>query len=78
MKERDFLNRAATIGVIGKNVKATLIECLDRRNGCGHPNSLKLKDRAVAHHVEALVLNVFQVFGAPALSAPPPASATAP
>lgn len=78
MKERDFLNRTAAIGVIGKNVKATLIECLDRRNGCGHPNSLKLKDRAVAHHVEALVLNVFQAFGAPALSPPPPASATAP
>lgn len=70
MKEREFLIRASAIGLIGKNVKAALIECLDRRNGCGHPNSLKLKDRAVAHHVETLVLNVFQVFGAPALSPP--------
>lgn len=66
MKEADFLNRIMAVGVIGKNVKATLAECLTRRNGCGHPNSLKLKDRAVAHHVEALILNVFQRFGAPA------------
>jgi len=70
MKERDFLDRAVAVGLIGKNVKTALVECLDRRNGCGHPNSLKVKDRAVAHHVETLVLNVFQKFGAPAL--PPP------
>jgi hypothetical protein len=66
MKERDFLDRIATLGIIGKNVKASLIECLTRRNGCGHPNSLKVADRAVAHHVETLILNVFQKFGAPA------------
>jgi hypothetical protein len=66
MKEVDFLDRIHAIGLIGKNVKATLNECLTRRNGCGHPNSLKVKDRAVAHHVEALILNVFQKFGAPA------------
>ena len=66
MKEADFLSRIAALSIIGKNVKTTLVECLNRRNGCGHPNSLKLKDRAVAHHVETLILNVFQQFGAPA------------
>jgi hypothetical protein len=66
MKEADFLNRIHTLGIIGKNVKASLVECLARRNGCGHPNSLRVSDRAVAHHVETLVLNVFQKFGTPA------------
>lgn len=78
MKEAEFLNSIAKLGIIGKNVKSTLVECLNRRNGCGHPNSLKLKDRAVAHHIETLVLNVFQKFGAPALSPEPPTSATGP
>jgi hypothetical protein len=44
MKEADFLRRVATLGIIGGNVKATLVECLTRRNGCDHPKeSLKVK-----------------------------------
>ena len=35
MKEADFLDRAQAVGIIGKNVKSTLVECLNRRNGCG-------------------------------------------
>jgi len=62
MKERDFLDRLAGISMIGKNVKAALVECLDRRNGCGHPNSLKIGPQAVGHHIETLILNVFQPF----------------
>lgn len=62
MKEADFLDVSETIGVIGKNVKAELKNCLDRRNACGHPNSYKLSELTVAHHVETLVLNVFARF----------------
>ena len=62
MKERDFLDRLAAISMIGKNVRTALAECLDRRNGCGHPNSLKIGPQAVGHHIETLILNVFQKF----------------
>jgi len=43
-------------------VKAELKQCLDRRNGCGHPNSLKIGPNTVAHHLEILLLNVFNKF----------------
>ncbi len=33
-----------------------------RRNGCGHPNSLKIGANTAAHHIEILLLNVFQKF----------------
>ena len=62
MKESDFLEVADALGVIGKNVKAELKNCLERRNTCGHPNSYLLKELTVAHHVEVLVLNVFSKF----------------
>lgn len=62
MGEADFLDRLATISVIGKSVKTELKECLNRRNGCGHPNSLKLGHHTAAHHIEVLILNVFQPF----------------
>jgi hypothetical protein len=29
---------------------------------CGHPNSLKIGEHAVAAHVEVLILNVFSKF----------------
>jgi hypothetical protein len=62
MKESDFLDRLVAISVIGKNVKTELKHCLDRRNGCGHPNSLKIGPATVDHHLEILLLNVFQPF----------------
>jgi hypothetical protein len=62
MKEKDFLDRLAAISMIGKNVKEELQKCLDLRNACGHPNSLKLGPNAVAHHLEILILNVFEKF----------------
>jgi len=62
MKEGDFLDRLAAISVIGKNVKAELKHCLERRNGCGHPNSLKIGPATVDHHLEILLLNVFRPF----------------
>jgi len=62
MKEADFLDRITAIGLIGKNVKTALKECLDRRNACGHPNSYKIGPNIVAAHIETLVLNVFSRF----------------
>lgn len=62
MGEADFLDRIAALSVIGKNTKTELKNCLDRRNGCGHPNSLKIGANTVAHHIEILLLNVFKVF----------------
>jgi hypothetical protein len=62
MGEAEFLDRIAALSIIGKNVKNELKGCLDRRNGCGHPNSLKIGANTVAHHIEILLLNVFKVF----------------
>lgn len=62
MGEAELLDRLAAISVLSKNVKAELKNCLDRRNGCGHPNSLKLGTNTVAHHIEILLLNVFKKF----------------
>ncbi len=62
MGEAEFLDRLAAISVLSKNVKTELKNCLDRRNGCGHPNSLKLGANTVAHHIEILLLNVFKKF----------------
>ena len=62
MKEHDFLQVLETISVLGKNVKNELESCLKFRNGCGHPNSLKIGPSRVEAHVETLVLNVFAPF----------------
>lgn len=62
MREADFLDRLVALSIIGKNTKAELKGCLDRRNGCGHPNSLMIGANTVAHHIEILLLNVFQKF----------------
>lgn len=62
MKEFDFLNVLESISVIGKNVKQELQNCLQLRNGCGHPNSLTIGVRKVAAHIEILILNVFSKF----------------
>lgn len=62
LKESEFLDRLVSIGVLGKNVKASLKECLDRRNACGHPNSYMLGERTTAAHIETLILNIFERF----------------
>lgn len=62
MAEGEFLDRLAALSIIGKNVKTDLKTCLDRRNGCGHPNSLKVSANQSAAHIETLLLNVFQRF----------------
>lgn len=62
MKERDFLDVLEAISVIGKSVKKELIGCLDLRNGCGHPNSLKIGEARVSALIEILMLNIFSRF----------------
>lgn len=62
MGESDFLDRIEALSIIGKNVKAQLKACLDLRNGCGHPNSLKVSVNKSAAHIETLLLNVFEKF----------------
>lgn len=62
MGEAEFLDRLVPIGVIGKNVKEELAKALKLRNGCGHPNSLKIGPNTVASHLEILLLNVFERF----------------
>ena len=64
MREADLLERLVAVSVIGKNVKAELKACLARRNGCGHPNSLKVGANTITHHIEVLLLNVFKPFAA--------------
>lgn len=63
MTEAAFLEVISAIGVIGKNVKQDLDGCLKLRNGCGHPNTLKLGANKVAAHLETLGMNVYGRFG---------------
>jgi len=62
LKEHEFLQICHAISVIGKNVKDELEGCLKLRNGCGHPNSLKVGEHKASSHVETLIQNVFLVF----------------
>lgn len=62
MKEKEFLDILESISLIGKSVKQELKNCLQLRNGCGHPNSLKISENRVSAHIEILVLNVFSRF----------------
>lgn len=62
MKEYDFLQVISAISVIGKNVKQELEQCLVLRNGCGHPNSLRVAESRVSAHIEILILNVYSRF----------------
>ena len=62
MREANFLDRIAALSIIGNDVKRVLKNCLNRRNSCGHPNSLRIRANTVAHHIEVLLLNVFKRF----------------
>lgn len=62
MKEDEFLDVLQEISVLGKNAKQELKKALVLRNGCGHPNSLKIAEYKVAAHIEDLMLNVYAVF----------------
>jgi hypothetical protein len=59
LKEFDFLQILTALSIIGKNVKQELEGCLSLRNGCGHPNSLKVGENKASAHIETLIQNVF-------------------
>jgi len=62
IKEFNFLQICCAISVFGNNVKTELEGCLRLRNGCGHPNSLKIGEHKAEAHVETLMLNVFTIY----------------
>ena len=62
MKESTFLDILEYISIIGGGGKKELKNCLDLRNSCGHPSSLKIGENRVAAHIETLILNVFTKF----------------
>lgn len=65
MQERDFLEIIGSppLSIIGKNLKLELINtCLQLRNSCGHPNSLKIGVNRVASHLEILIKNIYNQF----------------
>ena len=63
MKESDFLDILAALSILGKNVKEHLKNtCLNLRNSCGHPSSLKVGKHNVEAHIEFLIQNVFAIF----------------
>ncbi|HEY2033402.1 MAG TPA: hypothetical protein VGH02_06905 [Rhizomicrobium sp.] len=62
IQERDFIQLLEDIHVIGKSLKGILIQRLDLRNTCGHPNTVKVNESTAASHVELLVENVFLRF----------------
>jgi hypothetical protein len=62
MKESVFLQVLEDISLIGKNEKKELGHCLDLRNACGHPSTLRIGENRTAGHIEVLILNVFSKF----------------
>ena len=63
MKESDFLDILVSLSILGKNTKEHLKNnCLNLRNSCGHPSSLKLGDHIIEAHIEFLILNVYEKF----------------
>jgi len=62
MKESEFLEVCESASILGKSTKQELLNALTFRNGCGHPNSLKLGEHRVSAHIESLILNVFAVY----------------
>ena len=62
MKEANFLVVCESASILGKSVKQELEGCLTFRNGCGHPNSLKIGQNRVSGHIESLILNVYSTF----------------
>jgi hypothetical protein len=62
LKEATFLELCEAASIFGKSIKQELENCLRLRNGCGHPNSLRIGDARVVTHIEQLILNVFEKY----------------
>jgi hypothetical protein len=68
-KESQFIEALGRISILDDSMKRALKRCLDRRNDCGHPSDLRLAEAAVADHLDALILNVFDRFSPMAATA---------
>lgn len=62
MKEWELLQVLRGISVIGRSTKHELENCLQRRNGCGHPNDYRVGENVAAAHLETLIDNVYARF----------------
>lgn len=62
MQESDVLQLCEDVGLIDKSMKNHLIERLNFRNTCGHPNMVVIDDHNVANHVEFLLNNIYKKF----------------
>jgi hypothetical protein len=63
MKESEFMDILANLSLIGKNTKEHLKNnCLNLRNSCGHPSSLKIGKHTVEAHLEFLILNIYEKY----------------
>lgn len=62
MKESAFLDKLESMRFVNNSQKKELLECLNRRNSCGHPNSYRIRSSTVVHHLEVLLANVYVPF----------------
>ncbi len=62
IQEADILQISEDIGLVDKSMKNQLIERLNLRNTCGHPNMVIVDDHNVAHHIEFLLNNIYKRF----------------
>jgi hypothetical protein len=63
MPEGEFLDILAHLSILSKNTKERLKSyCLDLRNACGHPSSMKIERYTVEAHIAFLILNVYEKF----------------
>ncbi len=62
VQERNFLDLLEGAPIIGKSVRDELQACLRLRNGCAHPNKLKVGEARAQAQVESLINNVFAAF----------------
>ena len=61
LKESEIIQLGEDIGIYGKSVKTQLTQCLDRRNGCGHPNDYKIRAQQVRSDIEFLLDHIFNL-----------------
>lgn len=62
LKEYDFIEIIGKMGVVDRNVKKILHQCLEDRNISGHPNEAVLGKQTALKIVEELINNVYKRF----------------
>lgn len=59
IKESVLLLSIQELGLVDKNQRSVLEDCLDLRNKCGHPGKYKVREKKVSSFIEDLVGIVF-------------------